>query len=341
MASLAEVIASVQQEDLNEMRNNFQAEDESDLEMAIRLYEAELTDWMAREADQCLARGVARDVLADASAVHQAITEEERASQDRLLACQIAGVPPSPPSSTAFQIAAAATDLASFLRYASASGPTELSPGNSPMPPSSACHTVERGESSSRAHRTSKENSSGTTTKMICTACREAKHSFDILHALCGHDYCRGCITSLFNLSTFDESVFPPSCCQQEISIDLAREMLSPELRTRFLKTVEEFRNPNRLYCFSSSCSELIPRSQIAGDIGTCQVCSELTCTMCKSAAHKGDCPQDPTLRQVIETGDSLNWQRCFSCGGMIERVYGCNHMRQVFFFPPSSQTDF
>lgn len=69
MASLAEVIASVQQEDLNEMRNTLQAaEDETDVEMAIRVYEAELTAWMAREADQCLARGVARDVLADASA---------------------------------------------------------------------------------------------------------------------------------------------------------------------------------------------------------------------------------------------------------------------------------
>lgn len=330
MASLAEVIASVQQEDLNEMRSNLQAEDESDVEMAIRLYEAELTAWMAREADQCLARGVAQDVLADAGAIHQAITEEERASQDRLLACQIAGVPASPPPSTAFQVAAGATELASFLRYASANVPTELSPDDGPVPPSSACHTVERGESSSRAHRTNKENSSGNTTnKMICTACCEAMHSFDILHAPCGHDYCRGCITSLFNLSTCDESIFPPRCCQQEISLDLAREMLSPELRTRFLKTAEEFRDTpnNRLYCFSSSCSELIPPSQIAGDVGTCQVCSELTCTVCKSAAHNGDCPQDPTLQQVIETGDSLNWQRCFNCGGMIERVYGCNHM--------------
>lgn len=329
MASLAEVIVSVQQEDLNEMRSNLQAEDESDVEMAIRLYEAELTAWMAREADQCLARSVARDALANASAVHQVIIEEERASQDRLLACQIAGVAPSPPPSTAFQVAAGATELASFLRYASANGPTELSPGDDgPVPLSSACRTVERGEPSSRAHRTNKANSSETTTKMICTACCEAKYSFDILHALCGHDYCRNCITSLFSLSTFDESVFPPRCCQQEISVDLAREMLSPELRTRFLKTTEEFRTPNRLYCFSSSCSELIPRNQIAGDIGTCQLCSERTCTLCKSAAHNGDCPQDPTLRQIIETGDSLNWQRCFKCGGMIERVYGCNHMR-------------
>lgn len=296
--------------------------------MAIRLYEAELITWMAREADQCLAQSVARDILADASAVHQAITEEEKASQDRLLACAIAGVPPSPPPSTTFQVAAGATELASFLRYASANGPTELSPGDGPVPSPSACHTVGRGESSSRAHRTNKANSSETTNKMICTACCEAKHSFDILHALCGHDYCRDCITSFFNLSTSEESVFPPRCCQQEISVDLAREMLSPELRTRFLKATEEFRTPNRLYCFSSSCSELIPRSQIAGDIGTCQICSERTCALCKSAAHNGDCPQDPTLQQVIETGDSLKWQRCFNCGGMIEKVYGCNHMR-------------
>lgn len=319
MSSSAEVIASLQQEDLNEMKSSLQAEDELDVEMAIRLYEAELTTWIAREADQCLARSIAGAVLADAKAIHQVITEEERASQDRLLACQIAGVAPSPPS-IATQVVAGATELASFIRYATANGPTELSSGDGPV--LSACHTVEIGESSSSASRT-KEN-----TKIICTACREEKHSFDILHALCGHEYCRDCIASLFNLSTFDESIFPPRCCQQEISVDFAREMLSPELRTRFLRAAEEFHNPNRIYCFSSSCSELIPRSQIAGDIGTCHVCSERTCTVCKSAAHNGDCPHDPTLQQVIETGDSLNWQRCFKCGGMIERVYGCNHMR-------------
>lgn len=148
------------------------------------------------------------------------------------------------------------------------------------------------------------------------------------MKALCGHEYCRDCITSLSNLSTIDESVFPPRCCQHEISVDLAREMLSPELLTRFLKTAEGFRTPNRIYCFNSACSELISWSQIAGDIGTCRMCSERTCTVCKSAAHNGDCPQGPTLQQVIETGDSLNWQRFFKCGGMIERVYGCNHTR-------------
>lgn len=171
------------------------------------------------------------------------LQKKKRASQDRLLACQIAGVPPPP--STAFQVAttAGATELASFLRYASANSPTtEISPGDNPVAPSSACHTVvERGEeSSSRAHRTSnKESSSGITISnkiMVCAACYETKHSFDILHAICGHDYCRGCITSLFNLSITDESVFPPRCCQQETSVDLAREILSPESRTRFLK---------------------------------------------------------------------------------------------------------
>lgn len=169
-------------------------------------------------------------------AVHQVITEEERASQDRLLACQIAGVAPSP-LNIALQVVAGATELAAFIRYASVSGPTELSPDDGPVP--SACHGVEIGESSSSANRT-KENSERTT-KMICSACREEKNSFDILHALCGHEYCRDCIANFFSLSTFDESVFPPRCCQQEISVDLATEMLSPELRTRFLKTAEKF----------------------------------------------------------------------------------------------------
>ena len=324
MSSSAEVIASVQQGDLNEMRSSLQAEDESDVEMAIRLYEAELASWMAREANLSLARSIARDFLADAQAVHHVMAEEERASQDRRLACQLGGVDFCP-LNTAVQVVAGATELASFIRYASDNSPKKPSGGDDSM--LSACHTVEVGESSSWASQT--KETSQTTNKIICTACREERHSFDIMHALCGHEYCRDCVACLFNLATYDESVFPPRCCQQEISVDLASEMLSPELRTRFLKTTEKFSTPtNRIYCFSSSCSELIPSSRIAGDVGTCLVCSERTCTVCKSGAHGGDCPQDPTLKEIIQTGNSLDWQRCFKCGGMIERVYGCNHMR-------------
>lgn len=324
MSSSADVIASVQQGDLNEMKSSLQAEGESDVEMAIRLYEAELASWMAREADLRLAHSIARAVLADAQAVHHVVAEEERASQDRRLACQLAGVDFGP-LDTAVQVVAGATELASFIQYASYNSPTELSAGDDAV--LSACHTVEIGESSSSTNLT--KETSHTITKIICTACREERHSFDIMHAPCGHEYCRDCIASLFNLATYDESVFPPRCCQQEISVDLASEMLSQGLRTRFLKTAEKFSTPtNRIYCFSSSCSELIPPSQIAGDVGTCLLCLERTCTVCKSAAHGGDCPHDPTLKEVIQTGDSLNWQRCFKCGGMIERVYGCNHMR-------------
>lgn len=309
MSSSAEVIVSVQQGDQDEMRSSLQAEDESDVEMAIRLYEAELASWMAREADLRLVRSIARDDLADAQAIHHIMAEEERASQDRRLACTLGGVDFSP-LNTAVQVVGGATELASFLRYASDDSPN-----------------VEIGESSSSANQT--EKTSQTPTKIICTACREERHSFDVVNAICGHQYCRDCVACLFNLATYDESVFPPRCCQQEISVDLASEMLSPELRTRFLKMTEKFSTPtNRIYCFSSSCSELIPSNQIVGEVGTCPVCSERTCTVCKSGAHGGDCPQDPTLKEIIQTGNSLDWQRCFKCGGMIERLYGCNHIR-------------
>lgn len=324
MSSSAEAIVRVQQGDLNEMRSSLQVEDGSDLEMAIRLYEAELASLMALETDRRLARSVARDVLADARNVHHVMAEEERASQDRRLACQLGSVDFCPPNRPV-QVVAGATELASLFPCASDDRPKELSAGNDAV--LSACHSVEIGESSSRANPT--KETSQPTTKTICTACHEERQSFDIIHALCGHEYCRDCIAFFFNLATNDESIFPPRCCQQEISVDLASEMLSHELRTRFLKTAEKFSTPtNQIHCFNSFCSELIQSSQIADDVGTCLVCTGRTCIVCKSAAHGGECPQDPTLNEIIQTGNNLNWQRCFKCGGMIERVYGCNHMR-------------
>jgi len=67
----------------------------------------------------------------------------------------------------------------------------------------------------------------------------------------------------------------------------------------------------------------------------TCPDCSTVTCTLCKAASHRGDCPADTVLQQVLQTADENRWQRCYSCRRLVELDIGCNHI--TFVSPPYS----
>ena len=160
-----------------------------------------------------------------------------------------------------------------------------------------------------------------------CMACHEMKHFFDIIQVSCGHDYCRDCVTELFNLATTDESLFPPRCCRQEIEVDMVFDFLNPDLLDRFSRKAVEFRTVNRTYCVSSSCSKFIIPADIQNDVATCSACLRRTCTVCKREAHQGNCPNDTALQQVLKAAIANGWQRCPSCRQMIELDHGCNHV--------------
>lgn len=326
----ADLAVSLQREDLRAIHDDLeQATDQlaTDCEMAIQLYEIELSAWEGMNADRNMARSLAQAVLEDTRIVHDMLVEEQRAAEDRRLACELGGINASDEPKI---IETARDDLGpkSLARYVSFNVPeVDLSECLENLAVDE--YNVEEGESSKSARWKGKgKERAGPLEKIVCIVCSETKHFFDILQIPCGHNYCRTCIVQLFSLAITDESLFPPRCCRMEIQLDLADQFLNKEFSARFAKKAEELRTPNRTYCFAPSCSRFIPPADIYNDIATCSVCLERTCTVCKGAAHDGDCPYDTALQQVIEAANENGWQRCYSCKRLVELAHGCNHMR-------------
>ena len=163
-----------------------------------------------------------------------------------------------------------------------------------------------------------------------CTACDSKKSLFDVFRAPCGHDYCKECLSTLFQLATTDETLFPPRCCRQEIPLQLVKLYLSSTLFRTFEKKSIEFKSSNRTYCCQPTCSSFISSDNVSGERATCTACGAHTCTICKNNTHHGDCPQDAAIQQTLETGREQGWQRCYHCRRLVELDMGCNHITYV-----------
>lgn len=165
-------------------------------------------------------------------------------------------------------------------------------------------------------------------TTRYCEACCNVKSTEDVGRAPCGHEYCRDCLRNLVETAITDESFFPPRCCHQPIPFEAIHKLLTFELAQAFINKKAEFDTQNRTYCSVQTCSAFIGSGNIADNVGTCQECNSTTCILCKAAAHdRGECPNDPTLQQVLDMVKKNGWQRCNSCSSVVELHYGCNHI--------------
>src|SRR5215471_10562605 len=100
-------------------------------------------------------------------------------------------------------------------------------------------------------------------------------------------------MVKLFDHSIVDEFLFRARCFCQEIPVPLVENFLGPNLIQRIHDKAIEFGSSNRTYCVRPSCASFIPTDLIQDEIATCPPCSECTCSLCKEAAHAGDCPQE------------------------------------------------
>ncbi|TIA76815.1 hypothetical protein D6C76_05356 [Aureobasidium pullulans] len=162
---------------------------------------------------------------------------------------------------------------------------------------------------------------------ITCVACTEDAVWFDILAAPCNHQYCRDCVTELFQASMTDESLYPPRCCRQVIPLEDAKLVLHPKLVRDFEHKSIELDTKDRTYCFDPRCSTFISIDHITDNIASCADCGRRTCAICKVAAHLGDCPRDEALQEFLQTADDQGWQRCYSCRRVVDLRTGCNHI--------------
>lgn len=162
---------------------------------------------------------------------------------------------------------------------------------------------------------------------ITCVACTNTFPWFDILETPCSHHYCVECLSELFDLSMKDETLYPPRCCRQTIPLDDAKLVLHPKLVRDFQQKSIELDAKDRTYCYDPRCSTFIPAEHITEDVADCPDCGKRTCVICKAAAHRGDCPRDEDLQQLLQAAEHAGWQRCSSCRRVVDLRSGCNHI--------------
>jgi hypothetical protein len=167
---------------------------------------------------------------------------------------------------------------------------------------------------------------------LTCTGCESLFTRYQSFKAPCDrHFYCRECLANFFEYTIGDESLYPPKCCDHEILFDNVKTLLDDKLVARYAeKKIEYDTEPSkRTYCSGSNCSTFVPETGIQDEVVTCPDCGKRTCTICKEAAHRGDCPKDEDTQSLLELADNEGWQRCYNteCHRVVALTIGCNHI--------------
>lgn len=172
-------------------------------------------------------------------------------------------------------------------------------------------------------------------THALCSACMEPHPRFDIPQLDCkrpedatNHAYCRLCLIDLFQASLTDTTLFPPRCCGKGIPIASCLELCPPAVEARYREKELELATPNPVFCSNRYCAKFIQPDEVTADVAVCPSCLEETCTVCHNPRHRGLCPEDPSVKMLMDVAGVQRWQRCPRCRTMVELLMGCYHMR-------------
>ncbi len=317
-----ELIIRLQLEDLEQLesrRKGKHREGETpDLDVAVGLYKAELASQAQLASDRAICLSISQAVTQDAELIQASLLEEQRAAGDRELAVRLSSR--RAPKQHAEPVSKPTLDDESLNKLKSL---YMVLPGEERA----------QAESSSWAASRKERQEGSSAPDHSCVSCNDDYPSSDIARCPCSHEYCMECLGTLVRTSLVDESLFPPRCCGQPISIDSLRAVLPPELVGEFLAKKLEMDTPDRTYCHQPTCSTFVPKQFIQGDVATCVRCSEKTCVICKGTTHEGDCPQDTATQELLEVAAKRGWRRCNSCRMLVELTHGCYHMSRSY--PP------
>ncbi|KAK0740464.1 hypothetical protein B0T18DRAFT_332669 [Schizothecium vesticola] len=296
---------------------------EANLNVLLETYREELAAAEQLLKDQSMCKSMSLAAIRDGEAIQAAMAVDDQIARDHQLAMELSGHPmpsasPILPRDSNLDAPHQDLDDETLERL------KQLFVSEKDLDDK----TPQQAESSAWAASRPAQRPKAAPTTRACLACADQFPTCDITKSPCSHDYCRGCVRNLFTLALTDETLFPPKCCGQPISIDSVRAILTPELRGQFAAKKIEFETPNRTYCHRPTCSAFIPLQFIKGDIARCVQCRAATCAICKAASHLGtDCPDDPSTQAVLELAQQEGWQRCSTCKAFVELQTGCNHI--------------
>jgi hypothetical protein len=135
-------------------------------------------------------------------------------------------------------------------------------------------------------------------------------------------------LTALENID-----LFPVKCCRMEIPPKAVVTSLGSRNRKRYTSQLDEYAIPpsERLYCPRAPCARWInPKYQINRlKHQVCPFCRAKICPECRDLAHPPrNCSYDPELQSMLVLVKSENWQRCYGCHAVVEKIeHGCAHI--------------
>lgn len=302
------------------------------------LLETGLATLRSAITDARMAVSLSQAVIEDAPIINQLQLENDQAEQDRTFALELSRGSAIPPASYVGRATAVINPTSSYdqLPKALIDELEDLCMGESVKDSYEDEEQLENTPDSSTWHAAKRTagNSSLASLSRTCEACRERCSALQSLRAPCDHSYCGACISALFEAATQDESLFPPRCCRQPITLASVQWFLSPRMHATFEQKSIEFLVRDRTYCFKTTCNRFLPPSigTTAAEPGrikslTCATCSSQTCTSCKKQSHLGECPDDEAYAALLRSANALGWQQCQACKRMIELSTGCNHI--------------
>ncbi len=188
-------------------------------------------------------------------------------------------------------------------------------------------------ESKQHARQAQKEEIDALVFKPNCTVC-DVLIAFPYIKTLCGHYYCPDCLQQNFKVGMTGEFAWPPSCCKIPFDVEnslITQALIGKETVARYRDLAMEFKCGDRLYCSNSECGAFIGECRAEWHTGPriCAKCSEGTCSACKGPWHQGGrCPKNRDLDLLTKLAKAEGWQTCGNCSQLVEKTYGCNHMR-------------
>lgn len=169
------------------------------------------------------------------------------------------------------------------------------------------------------------------TPQVDCAACTVSFPVHECCQVPCGHHYCGGCLTLLYEQAMGDPRSWPVSCCERNVPNDDVEGFLGEDIKKKFEAKKAELDDPHAKFCYVSGCASYIAADQRQDGVGNCSACTAKTCLTCDGAAHEGDCPADGPLHEVLRIAEKEGWRRCNECKQMVELTIGCYHMMYVF----------
>jgi hypothetical protein len=144
---------------------------------------------------------------------------------------------------------------------------------------------------------------------------------YNLAKLSCGQEYCNECLTAMFRRATAEESQYPPRCCREPISLELAVEFLSHEVVRDYLEKKFEWDTKDSTYCYDNKCLAFMNLDTIKGKEAKRPKCNSKTCAKCKKIAHGKDapCSEDEELKQIVQVIKWNHWRQCPRCKQGIE----------------------